>query len=650
MTVSPFHASGGSLRPDDPTYVERQADQDFYTALKQGEYCYVLNSRQMGKSSLRSRTQQRLQQEGIACATLDLSGGIDTDITSESWCYTLMDLLMRELKLQPEPSLAAWWDAQAPLSPHGRLERFFRDVLLAQITCPVVIFMDEIDTVLSLEGINRDDFFALIRACYNRRSDDPVYQRLTFALLGVATPTDLIQDPERTPFNIGRSIQLTGFSVTEAQPLVAGLAESVANPQAMLAEILHWTGGQPFLTQKLCNLVVQHTSRTPEPPKPPLLRGVWGGSSFGEIVQQQLIENWESKDEPEHLRTIQTRILAGEKRATRSLALYQQILDGEAVAATGSATQVDLRLTGLVVERQGQLQVYNPIYAQVFNSNWVTAAFAQVRPYAEAIQAWEKAEHQDDAYLLQGEPLTHALAWAEERTLSRSDYQFLVESQKLDLRQALEQATFELDELTNELVKKTQDLEQAEANLSQVNRSLTEARQELVEKTQTLEQAEAELSQVNNRLTTAQTDLHRVRRNTRRRSWAGAVGLTIALLGLGISVLETNKQRALAADFEAQAATAVAETEEALEQNQALTGTNTDLKDSNADLTADLTNLTEKTTELETQTTELETQYQQVSQEVAASRTAQQEAETASRNAQTRYISALRDLTMAEAA
>ena len=80
-----------------------------------------------------------------------------------------------------------------------RFSLFIEEILLVEIEQNIVIFVDEIDSVLSL-SFSLDDFFALIRFFYNRRVDEPKYQRLTFALLGVATPSDLIADKTQTPF------------------------------------------------------------------------------------------------------------------------------------------------------------------------------------------------------------------------------------------------------------------------------------------------------------------------------------------------------------------------------------------------------------------------------------------------------------------
>jgi hypothetical protein len=55
IIAAPFYVTGGTVPPDAPSYVERQADKDLLSALLAGEYCYVLNTRQMGKSSLSAR-------------------------------------------------------------------------------------------------------------------------------------------------------------------------------------------------------------------------------------------------------------------------------------------------------------------------------------------------------------------------------------------------------------------------------------------------------------------------------------------------------------------------------------------------------------------------------------------------------------------
>ena len=107
-----------------------------------------------------------------------------------------------------------------------------------------MIFIDEIDSVLDL-NFPVNDFFALIRSCYDRRILNPEYQRLTFALFGVTSPSELISAPqsgslrdrEQTLFNIGREIQLEGFKEDEVQPLLAGLTNKTSNPQLLLTDL-----------------------------------------------------------------------------------------------------------------------------------------------------------------------------------------------------------------------------------------------------------------------------------------------------------------------------------------------------------------------------------------------------------------------------
>ena len=80
-----------------------------------------------------------------------------------------------------------------------------------------------------------DEFFAAIRECYTRRAEEREYNRLAFCLLGVASPSDLIQDTRTTPFNIGRRIELTDFTEAEAMPLALGLGAGSAGVPILLA-------------------------------------------------------------------------------------------------------------------------------------------------------------------------------------------------------------------------------------------------------------------------------------------------------------------------------------------------------------------------------------------------------------------------------
>ena len=407
-----FYQIGGSLAKESPSYVERLADRELEDSLKKGEFCYVLNSRQMGKSSLRVRAMSRLQAEGTICVFIDLTGRGTQNITAEKWYAGIVLTIVKACQLNFD--WRSWWRKQRDLlTPVQRLSLFIEEILLAEVQASIVIFIDEIDRVLS-QAFSLDDFFALIHSCYQKRQVNSDYFRLTFALLGVAAPRNLIRDKNRSPFSLGKAIHLQGFKLEEAEPLTIGLLNKVERPKETLAEILAWTAGQPFLTQKICQLVVEKLERKNQ-------------LNIANLIKEDLIRDWQAQDEPEHLRTIRDRLYyRNSVRTIYLLNLYQNVLQKKEVPVDNSIEQIELRLSGLVVERQGRLEVNNPIYAQVFNLTWVNEQLAQLRPYERELSNWMTTSN--PAHLLKGEDLQAASIWALGKSLADTDYQFLVAS------------------------------------------------------------------------------------------------------------------------------------------------------------------------------------------------------------------------------
>jgi tetratricopeptide (TPR) repeat protein len=354
---SMFFVAGGTLPGDAPSYASRKADTELVQALQRGEFCYVLTSRQMGKSSLTVRAAAHLRQAGTDVVIIDLTAfGNNLDV--ERWYFCLLSKIGEKLRLEDE--MEAYWEAHLDHPPLARWTGALREVILERLSTTVVLFIDEIDYVRSLP-FGTDEFFAGLREFYNRRTEDSALQRLTFCVLGVATPADLIRDQRMTPFNIGRGVELTDFTIQEAQVFRDGLHPVPAVADVLINRILFWTGGHPYLTQKLCTEVVK--------------AGAVTAREVDAVCDREFLAPHQ-RDRDNNLHLVRERLLKCDCDLAGLLDLYARLCRGQRVRDDDTNPLVAaLGLAGITRSVDRQLRIRNQIYAKVFNLRWVKENF-----------------------------------------------------------------------------------------------------------------------------------------------------------------------------------------------------------------------------------------------------------------------------------
>ena len=432
-----FYQVGGSLPANAKSYIKREADEKLYNYLKEGKYCYVLNARQVGKSSLRVHTSKRLEEDGYGCVNIDLTSIGSEDITADEWYFSFLYQVIEQLNLDEE-LFVDWWEENDKFTVVNRFAKVFDSFILAKTEQNIVIFVDEVDAIL---GIKRDfstnDFFAVIRMFYNLRSEDERYNRIAFALFGVATPEDLMRDSSRTPFNIAHGVTIEQFKLEESLSLLEGLRDQTVDGRAILERIFDWTSGTPYLTQKILDYIVHHP--------------IEQLSDIDHIVERLFIqENFKEIN----ISNIQNRIVSNEKYNVKMLYLIADIIkNGSKKLEEGSLEQIYLKLSGLMKE-QGSLLVYtNKIYQQIFNQAWVLDTLSKIdRPFSQDLQRWMELDKPSSA-LLKGKVLKKAKKWASERDDLTSG-----ESEYLRLSSQLEQETLLNEEKKKEESRRVKSL------------------------------------------------------------------------------------------------------------------------------------------------------------------------------------------------
>ncbi len=352
-----FFSVGAPLHAVRAGYVRRAADNVLFETVVAGRYAHVIAPGRSGKSSLVAATSARLENNGFKVAILDLEqiGARDAGTDAGRWYYSVAYRLLRQLRIRID--LQDWWQDKSFLSNRQRLVEFYSEVILQNVSERVVVFIDEIQCIAGLQFA--DQLLASVRAAHNARATDPEFGRLTFVLLGESDPLSLIDEPELSPFNVTQPVSLGDFSRADLDLFAAELGLSPQDAVVALDRVYYWTGGQPYLTQKLARAISREQLTTDIV------------DNVDRLATQQLAGRAALHNEP-HMSHIHREVVGDAKRYEALLNLYGRISKGIAVAADlGSVLQRRLIAIGLLkIDEEGNLAIRNRLYAAVFTTRW----------------------------------------------------------------------------------------------------------------------------------------------------------------------------------------------------------------------------------------------------------------------------------------
>ncbi|MFN7927749.1 MAG: hypothetical protein U0Y68_07355 [Blastocatellia bacterium] len=240
-----------------------------------------------------------------------------------------------------------------------RLTLFFQEVLLPEVSAPqrIVIFVDEIghDPEPAVHG----RFLCRDSLPLQRARQQCGVARLSFVLIGVATPGDLIRDAPAHALQYRPARRTYRLHPGRSPPFAAELQFPHKEARQVLQWVMEWTSGHPYLTQRLClALIDQH-------------RPQWTAAEVNEVVERTFFGAMSKQDNNlQFVRDMLTKRAPGGDTES-VLTTYKEILTHPVPDEEQSLSKSHLKLSGIVRREGGKLHLRNRIYQTVFDKTWV---------------------------------------------------------------------------------------------------------------------------------------------------------------------------------------------------------------------------------------------------------------------------------------
>ena len=354
--------SGGAVRKG-RLYVERPIDGIFHKKIKEVRGVYnIVAPRQTGKTSLWKKTKRDLESSKLKLIEVDFwssVGGSSSRIKTtddEKWFKALLVKLTRALKLDVT-EMNLWSEKFRESSFTELVEVFFSDFVRKKVPGTLIFCFDEIDLVQEYSYFT-DHFFTAIRAL-GQKCDE---LDMSFVFIGINKPSDLLQFAKRSLLNIGETIRLEDFEISNKN---IGIFSQFINAKTsdtrykISQRLLQEVGGQPALANK-----VFHAAQE---------RGISTIKETESLIEKLIGEarNYEFADS--YFQNASDVIAAQDGHLShRLIEFYQEVLLEPTGTTRGGTAELSTALfrTGLVKRVSGLFVVKSSFHKAVCDMEW----------------------------------------------------------------------------------------------------------------------------------------------------------------------------------------------------------------------------------------------------------------------------------------
>ena len=225
-------------------------------ALGAKRLCCVLGARGLGKSSLLQRAARALRDAGTLVATVDLRPIAEQTANAAGGLRAIAERIAAESESGVD--VGEWWGAR---SHENRLVEFFWEIVLTNTTAPIVVLVDELDAALDLEARGGAARRRRRLLCASQRASRISRAWVSRSLAARRGARSRVQAP-RLRARRRRVRRARGFfrgAGASARRRVRRRSRSSA--QALMDRVWAWTGGHPYLTQRVARGVARKGGR-----------------------------------------------------------------------------------------------------------------------------------------------------------------------------------------------------------------------------------------------------------------------------------------------------------------------------------------------------------------------------------------------------